>query len=384
MRAAWALVLLVPIGCGAPTTALLGLTMQGGEVAPKLLSLSVFSPRAALTRGHPFANPLLPNTLLLRLPDVTQPVRFAATDGTVALGGLRLDVLAHREVAGTLTLSQNTADADHDGVPDAVDNCPLVANPDQEDADGDGRGDACEGADAAVVGCAGSAAALCDDFEGGALDLTKWTEDVTGGALTVDGAHVHRGSFALHAHLDANAAQARSNAGTRAPFANVPTLLAHFFVRLWVYETAWPSWNQDFIHVDGPRGGIKLAVYNAGVLALNDQLRLGDMMPTDVWVGTDDPAYQTVTLPPSRWLCFEWEVDATNNKMRFWVDPASSTAPPIWAPSSPPSEWFSTAGSWQSFSAGVAVPGGAQPTAVDAWFDDVIIDREFVDCARTQ
>src|SRR5215210_6813414 len=37
-----------------------------------------------------------------------------------------------------------TRDTDHDGVVDPLDNCPVAANPDQADADGDRIGDACE------------------------------------------------------------------------------------------------------------------------------------------------------------------------------------------------------------------------------------------------
>jgi len=36
-------------------------------------------------------------------------------------------------------------DTDHDGVPNRLDNCILVANPNQKDGDGDGHGNACDG-----------------------------------------------------------------------------------------------------------------------------------------------------------------------------------------------------------------------------------------------
>jgi hypothetical protein len=44
----------------------------------------------------------------------------------------------------TVTTTSALTDADHDGVPDAADNCPSLANPSQGDADHDGVGDACE------------------------------------------------------------------------------------------------------------------------------------------------------------------------------------------------------------------------------------------------
>jgi len=41
-------------------------------------------------------------------------------------------------------ITATAADTDGDEIPDAVDNCPRVANHDQADSDGDGTGDACD------------------------------------------------------------------------------------------------------------------------------------------------------------------------------------------------------------------------------------------------
>jgi Concanavalin A-like lectin/glucanases superfamily/Regulator of chromosome condensation (RCC1) repeat/Calx-beta domain/Thrombospondin type 3 repeat len=48
-------------------------------------------------------------------------------------------------------LATGGSDSDGDGVPDPQDNCPTVPNPDQQDTDDDGTGDACETAAPAVL-----------------------------------------------------------------------------------------------------------------------------------------------------------------------------------------------------------------------------------------
>lgn len=66
-------------------------------------------------------------------------------------------------------------DADHDGVPDAADNCPAVANPDQADADHDGLGDACDPTEPLEI------TTSITVMDGDTLDLTviRWTSRAT-------------------------------------------------------------------------------------------------------------------------------------------------------------------------------------------------------------
>ena len=51
------------------------------------------------------------------------------------------------QVSPPTQVEQPTLDSDGDNVPDTLDNCPLVPNPDQADCDADGSGDPCDGPD---------------------------------------------------------------------------------------------------------------------------------------------------------------------------------------------------------------------------------------------
>jgi hypothetical protein len=64
---------------------------------------------------------------------------------------------------GQIAVGQPCPDSDNDTIPDTLDNCPTIANPDQADSDGDGRGNVCDacpgtapGAPVDANGCAQS------------------------------------------------------------------------------------------------------------------------------------------------------------------------------------------------------------------------------------
>lgn len=88
--------------------------------------------------------------------------------------------LANGTKAIVLAEAQPEPDADGDGVPDAIDNCPDVFNPDQADSDGDGIGDACDNLPPTVPDAGGPYTVS----EGGSITLTAESTDPEGGVLS--------------------------------------------------------------------------------------------------------------------------------------------------------------------------------------------------------
>ena len=67
----------------------------------------------------------------------------ALSDGPHTITLSATDSDGNRSTA-SIALQVLPLDSDEDGIPDSQDNCPLVTNPNQADADHDGVGDACE------------------------------------------------------------------------------------------------------------------------------------------------------------------------------------------------------------------------------------------------
>lgn len=95
-------------------------------------------------------------------------------------------------VLGSLLVSGClTQDRDGDGVPDNIDNCPDVYNPDQLDSNGDGTGDACESITASGGDNTGDNTAGSDNTGGGAIDLNgKWDDSGRAVCITQTGTSV--------------------------------------------------------------------------------------------------------------------------------------------------------------------------------------------------
>jgi hypothetical protein len=145
--------------------------------------------------------------------------------------------------------------------------------------------------------CAGSSGLLlCEDFESGTIDATRWIKSEIGGTVTVDQAHA-RGQFALHVK------------GGGAPGTNLQAAIAQvgatplpkeFYARVWIYASS-ATVPLDFLRLSfdpGP-GYSSLWLLSTGQPMLLDS--------------TGDSMNALNTIDFDRWNCLSWHVGGSPN-----------------------------------------------------------------------
>jgi hypothetical protein len=160
---------------GVPTSLVLSLVAGEGTPAPDTVALRVYGTRVIAYDQPPFTVPAgdqrVLGTVVIYPPagDVLalRVDAVGSTAGQPSSEGILTVILQRgRQTAAAITLApQRLPDGDGDGVPDQIDNCPMAANPRQEDDDADGIGNGCTGDAGAPDGPPRPQAERCDRNE---------------------------------------------------------------------------------------------------------------------------------------------------------------------------------------------------------------------------
>jgi hypothetical protein len=406
---------LAMVGCSS-STSLLAEVESGDDVSAAIThaTVSVFRDTGLLARMQIAPAPLPGAVRVSGLPDRADELRVVVVgDGPrgVALGGARVTVEPHAEVTTTVTLSATAADTDGDGVPDTLDDCPTVADPDQT-----GPGDACAsppdlaGLDLAGLDLAGddlatpdlatadlgtadlarpdlaapdlatpdlarpdlalppdlapapslcglAGALFCDGFEFG---LGNWGTIQSSGTVTIDSSRFFRGAASLHVHQDTT-----TTGATAVAIATLAYPMPDFYIRAYVFAPAgFGGPTVTFLRAQESTAGQFSLDVTLSPPALGTHAARTNVNRTS-----------TTLLPLNRWVCVEWHVNvATSGFMNVSLDgqPINSLSATQDTSNSPPYDWLVI---------GLDNSGGSF-SARDLWLDEVILDGAPIGCAR--
>ncbi len=196
---------------------------------------------------------------------------------------------------------------------------------------------------------------LCDGFESG---TGGWSlvQQQNGGTVTVDSAHAHRGTQALH--VTAQAAGGESFAQLR----QVDAVPRRFYARVFVYQPS-PA-------ASGPAAFI--AAQESGGAFRGTSLSLATGRPALTnWGGSPDQYLEAPSaLPTDRWVCVEWMLDGVAAATRTWVDGVEVAELHGTGLATPPYGWF-------RLGLDVVVTPGVR---YELWLDDLYVGEQPVGC----
>jgi hypothetical protein len=223
---------------------------------------------------------------------------------------------------------------------------------------------------------------MCEDFESGTFNPSRWTQAVAGGTLAIDSAHVARGTKAMHVHLT-NAMGNHAVLHNTTEFApnNYPGKT--YFGRVFAYVTPAASVSHNrFIGTGGdlanPDGGTTRLNSNYGVDMVNKAFVSHFGLSEAGTVLYDTGARSNTPIPIAAWHCWEWKWDGQHNEEHLWVDEVEVTGAAVLSSQN----WYAPQ-PFDFLEIGLRLyhdePG---ITAYDVWFDEMALDDTRIGCAR--
>lgn len=356
-------IVLLLVAC-APRTEVELTLRNSASIAPSNITVSAFDERGLLTRKR-ITSPALPGTLVVQLDDDVGLVRFSAIDDAKEWSGFASVVAtALKRTSLTLTGGAELADADDDGVPDAIDNCAAVANPDQNTIETCAISTDAGVADAGIGGpstCPVAGALRCEGFEVGEGGLLIQEENST---ITFDGGSRARGLRAATLRVPQFSAFTDSYARFRDE-TSLPRSewYARFFVNL--------------SSASYPETAVLLEARSTPTYELlNLSLGSGGRLTLQRVTGGTLQLFAPDAFPLDRWVCVELGVKQTTNaEVSVWVDGVE-------IPSLHPDGGVTNAPSYDTLIFGLAwyAPSGHAP--VEVGLDELLVMSTRIGCAR--
>jgi hypothetical protein len=331
----------------------------------------------------------LPGTVLIDNVDPALADFRVLVDGIDGLsnvtsqGATRVTPIFQTEAKADVVLNAgHLPDQDADGVPDVIDDCPTVYDPDQLGC-GSASPDLAGGprppdfavspdltgappADMAVPAslCGSAGVLLCDGFESGKIG-SPWSIHTQLGNVSVDSSRAYRGQYSLHAQNNAIGA----NVYTQATVGESSAFPSDVFSRAFVYV---PS------GFDGSPAALFVAGQTASpYLSLGLQLEGGSFGTFNATLTPNvNRSVSSPAMPTDRWVCIEWETKISSSGfMKIWVDGTEVTA-------LEGTQSTSSSPSVSELTFGVATQSTGALPARELWLDEIAVDSQRIGCSK--
>jgi hypothetical protein len=228
----------------------------------------------------------------------------------------------------------------------------------------------------AAAPCATAGTELCDDFESGALDPSKWSVHKTANDdVVVETGLAHSGKYAVHLKLVAG----QTNQAQIIEKVTFPAASNAFYARAFLYfapdipvATGTNGYHMGFIYASGNND---LGLVQAGMGSIGPK----DFLGYSIYFGPPSHEFgpwASLKVSANQWTCvelFESGAHGVGETRRVWVDDMElMDLETTYDGQAPPQFDTLSLGVWQY--------DGNTPTLSDMWIDDVRVSSRKIGC----